>query len=410
MPTFIYTALDQQRKERRGSIQSTDSRAAIAALRQQSLFVVEIEEGKAGSEKSGKGLSKEVDLSFISEWRSVPTQEMIFLFKQLTFTLRAGLPVLQSLELASTQVTSARLKKIIGQMVEDLENGMQLSQAMAKHPIVFPKLVVNLIAAGENTGELELVMDRIAEHIEKKAALKMQTITGMIYPSAVILIAIGVFIFLNVKIIPAFAKFFAGKGRGLPASTQLLFDMSKFIVDYGLFLLGGLLLLIVALILLNRTPRGKLKLHDLVLRLPVIGKVLTNSIMSQLNWSLGMMLKSGLTILDSLRIASQIIGNKVVSGKLAAASEQILAGKDLSSSLQHPRIPSIVTQMVAVGERTGTLDNVMQQLGEYYEQRLQNSIKRLSAMLEPALILIIGAMVGFVYYAFMQALFSLAKV
>ena len=409
MPVFIYTAVDQQGKERRGSMQAADSRAAIAALRQQSLFVVEIGEGKAGSE-GGQGLSKEVDLSFLSEWRSVPAQEMIFFFKQLTFMLRAGLPVLQSLQLAATQVTNGRLRKVIKSLMEDIENGMQMSQAMAKHPSVFSPLMANLIAAGENTGELDMVMDRLADHIEKKAALKMQTITGLIYPSAVILVAIGVFIFLNVKVIPAFAKFFAGKGRGLPPSTQLLFDMSRFLVDYGLFMLAGFILFIIGLMLYHRTRTGKVRLHNMVLGLPVIGKVLTNSTMSQLNWSLGMMLKSGLTVLESLRISAQIISNRVVSDRLQLASQQILAGKDLSSSLQHPRIPAIVTQMIAVGERTGTLDNVLQQLGEYYEQRLQTSIKRLSAMLEPALILVIGVMVGFVYYAFMQALFSLAKV
>src|SRR5690606_34171703 len=146
---------------------------------------------KAGSE-GGQGLSREVDLSFLSEWRSVSSQEMIFFFKQLTFMLRAGLPVLQSLQLAVTQVASGRLQKVIRSLMEDIENGMQMSQAMTRHPGVFSPLMVNLIAAGENTGELDVVMDRLADHIEKKAALRMQTITGMIYPSAVILVAIGV--------------------------------------------------------------------------------------------------------------------------------------------------------------------------------------------------------------------------
>lgn len=411
MPTFKYTAVNQHGKESKGSIQAGDSRSAIAGLRQQSLYVVEIDQGNADKEgQKGEGLSKEVDLTFLSEFRSVSTQELIFLFKQLTFMLRAGLPVLQALQLARTQVSSGRLGRVLDRMIIDIENGLPLSQALTKHPKVFPSIAANLVMAGENTGELDLVMDRLADHLEKKAALKSQTINAMFYPAIVILAAVGVFIFLVVKIIPAFAKFFAGKGRGLPPSTQFLIDLSAFFVSYGLYILGFLILVLIGLLITYSTDQGRYKLHHLLLRLPVLGKLMTVAAMAQLTWILSMMLRSGLTALDALKISAQVIRNRVISDKLSAASEQILAGKDLSGSLQHPRIPGIVTQMIAVGERTGTLDNVLEQLGNYYEERLQLGIRRLSAMMEPALILVIGGMVGFVYYAFFQALFQLAKV
>lgn len=410
MPAFKYKALDGQGIETKGTVQAADSRAAIAALRLQSLFVVEIDEGAGSAEADGKGLSKEIDLSFLSELRSVSTQDLIFLFKQLTFMLRAGLPVLQALQLARTQISSGRLGRVIGKMISDIENGLSFSQAMARHPKVFPVLAVNLVVAGENTGDLDIVMDRLADHIEKKAALKTQTINAMIYPTIVVLAAIGVFIFLVVKIIPAFTKFFAGKGRSLPPSTQFLVDLSAFFIQYGLYIIGALALVIIGLVVAYQTKRGRFNLHHLLLRLPVIGKLMTVAAMAQLNWSMAMMLRSGLTVLNALKISAQLIRNRVISDKLVAASDLILAGKDLSGSLQHPRIPTIVTQMIAVGERTGTLDLVLQQLGDYYEDRLQLGIRRLSALMEPALILVIGTMVGFVYYAFFQALFQLAKV
>lgn len=406
MATFQYRALNHLGKDVKGSVQASDARTAIANLRQQTIYVVEIEQDSA--EKAG--LSKEVDLTFLSEWRSVPTQELIFFFKQQTFMLRAGLPVLQALQLGRTQVSSGRLGRVIDKMIADIENGFPLSQAVARHPKVFPPLAVSLITAGENTGELDLVMDRLADHLEKKAALKTQTINAMIYPAIVILAAIGVFIFLVIKIIPAFAKFFAGKGRGLPPSTQFLVDLSAFFVNYGLYVLALIICIIIGLVLMYQTKDGRYKLHNLLLRLPVLGKLMTVAAMAQLTWALSMMLRSGLTVLDALKISAKVIRNRVVSDKILSASDQILAGKDLSSSLQHPRIPTIVTQMIAVGERTGTLDNVLQQLGDYYEERLQLGIRRLSAMMEPALILVIGGMVGFVYYAFFQALFQLAKV
>jgi len=406
MPAFQYKALDNFGKETKGSMQAIDARAAITNLRQQNIFVLEIEEDSADK----PGLSKDIDLSFLREWRSVPTQELIFFFKQQTFMLRAGLPVLQALQLGRTQVSNGRLGRVIDQMIADIEYGLPLSQAVAKHPKVFPPLAVSLILAGENTGELDLVMDRLADHLEKKAALKTQTINAMIYPAIVILAAIGVFIFLVIKIIPAFAKFFAGKGRGLPPSTQFLVDLSAFFVNYGLYILAAIIVFIISLVLMYQTKNGRYKLHNLLLRLPVLGKLMTVAVMAQLTWSLSIMLRSGLTALVSLKITAKVIHNRVISDKIRSASDQILAGKDLSSSLQHPRIPTIVTQMIAVGERTGTLDNVLHQLGDYYEERLQLGIRRLSAMIEPALILVIGGMVGFVYYAFFQALFALAKV
>jgi type IV pilus assembly protein PilC len=271
-------------------------------------------------------------------------------------------------------------------------------------------MTASLIVAGESTGELDVVMERLADHLEKKAALRMQTINAMIYPVIVIVASIGVMVFLVVKIIPAFAKFFAGRGQVLPPSTQFLLDLSAFALEYGLYIVGTALFLVVATMAYYRTRKGKFNIHHLLLRLPVIGKLLTVGAMAQMNWSLSMTLRSGLTVLDSLKIASEVIRNLVIADKLKSASDLILGGKDLSTSLQHPRIPAVVTQMIAVGERTGTLDHVLQQLGDYYQERLQVGIKRLSTLMEPAMILVIGGMVGFVYYAFFQALFQLAKV
>src|SRR5690606_36636903 len=159
--------------------------AATASLRQQALFVVEIDQGSADS-GAGEGLSREVDFTFLTELRSVPTQELIFFFKQLTFMLRAGLPVLQALQLGRTQVSSGWLRRAIDKMIMDIENGLPLTQAVAKHPEVCPPLAASLIMAGESTGELDLVMDRLADHLEKRAALKMQTINAMIYPTIVV--------------------------------------------------------------------------------------------------------------------------------------------------------------------------------------------------------------------------------
>jgi type IV pilus assembly protein PilC len=409
MANFKYTAVDAKGKESKGAVQAADSRTAVAQLRQQNLFVVKIAESAVESKGGSDGLAQEISFSSLSDMRSVPTRDLVFFFKQLAFMLRAGLPVVQALELSHTQVASGRLKNVIGKMITDIVNGNQLSQAMAKHKEVFPLIAVNLMIAGETTGDIDAIADRLATHLEKRVALKSQTINAMIYPGVVVVAATGVVTFLVIKIIPTFAKFLAGKGRALPPSTQFLIDTSDFALKYGLYIIGLFVLMVIGLIAAYQTPNGRLRIDGFLLRVPVIGKLLTHGAMAELNWSLSMMLRSGLTVFDALKIASNVISNRLISTKLKSASESILTGRDMASSIRHQAIPELVTQMIAIGERTGTLDHVMLELGLFYEAQLQVGVKRLSAMIEPALILVIGGIVGFVYYAFFQAMFQLAK-
>lgn len=403
MPKFHYTAINTAGKERKGNILAIDNAAATAALREQGLFVVNMNEHGLNS---GGGLSKELNMDLLYQNLSVPLRDLVFFFKQLSFMLRAGLPVLQGLQLAELQ-SKGRLRLVIKQMVADIENGSPLSKAMEKHKDVFPLISTNLMMAGENTGELDKVADRLAVHLEKKAALRSQTVNAMIYPTIVMLVAIVVIIFLVWVIIPKFAKFLLGRGKRLPDSTQFLIDASEFALQYGLYILTGVVLLIVGLVLFYQTPQGRLFMDATTLKIPVIGKLLSHGAMAEFNWSLSMMLRSGLTAYDALKICSNLIANKLISNKISFAAGEILTGKDLSTSLQSKAIPDLVTQMTAVGEKTGTLDHVLHELGVFYEERLQVGVKRMSALMEPVMILVIGSIVGFVYYAFFQALFSL---
>jgi type IV pilus assembly protein PilC len=402
MATFAYSALTERGTETTGKMQAEDARTAATQLRQRGLRVLRVVE-----ESDGTGLTREIDLSALAKLRSVPNQALVFFFRQMAFMLRAGLPVLQALELAESQVSSLRLRDVLKQLRTDIEAGSQLSQAMAKHPDVFSKLAVNLVVAGENTGELDLIVDRLATHLEKRGQLRAQMLNAMIYPTVVVLAAIGVATFLVVKIIPKFGQFLATQGKPLPASTQFLIDLSAFVVSNGLWILGLLLTGVVALVASYQTQKGRLVLDRNLLRLPVMGKLMMTGAMAQMTWGLSMLLRSGVTVFDGLRITSSLLGNRVLSNRLIHASDTILTGRDLASSLRDPVVPGLVTQMIAIGEHTGTLDRVLQELGTFYEHQLEVGIKRLSAMIEPALILVIGGMVGFVYYAFFQALFAL---
>ncbi len=401
MPQYSYTAIDTAGNARKGKLTAQDKLVATQLLQAQDLYVVSIDE-------PGTGLNQEIDLSRLHKYLSVPRRQLIFFFKQLSFMLRAGLPVLQALQMAETQ-SQGRLRWVLREMIKDIENGSSLSKSMEKHDEVFPSIAVNLMMAGENTGEMDIVAQRLSVHLEKKAALRAQTINALIYPSVVILFAIAVVIFLVWKIIPKFAQFLLGRGKKLPPSTQLLIDTSNFALQYGVYILGGAVLLLISLVLYYQTSHGRLLMDKLFLKIPVIGKLMLNSVMAEMNWSLSMMLRSGLTAYESLKIAGNVIGNRLISNRLNYAAEQILGGKDFSSSLKSNEIPILVTQMTTVGEKTGTLDQIMNELGVFYEELLQVGIKRMSALIEPVMILVIGVIVGFVYYAFFQALFSLVS-
>jgi type IV pilus assembly protein PilC len=397
MANFKYLALDTAGKEKKGTIQAADSASATASLREQGLFVAQI--------NAVSSSTKEFDLS---RYRSISTTQMVFFFKQLSFMLRAGLPVIQALQLSQTQVSKGRLRVVLNEMITDIENGNPFSKAMGKHSDVFPPLAINLIMAGESTGALDEVSERLSVHLEKKAAIKSQTINAMIYPSVVMVSAIGVVVFLVIKIIPAFAKFLIGKGKKLPASTQFLIDVSDFALKYGLYIVALFIVVLMGLVIFYKTSQGRLVIDSLLLKVPVIGKLLSHGAMAEFTWSLSMMLRSGLTAYEALKICGKVISNRLISMKLTQAADQILTGKDLASSLRHPSaIPDLVTQMTTVGEKTGTLDLVLQELGSFYEHLLEVGVKRMSAMIEPAMILLIGGIVGFVYYAFFQAMFSL---
>jgi type IV pilus assembly protein PilC len=251
-------------------------------------------------------------------------------------------------------------------------------------------------------------MLRIAEHLEKKRALRTQTINAMIYPAFVIVAAIVVIIGLMTVIIPKFAKFLSGRGKKLPEPTQLLIDMSNYVVANGLFLFACFVLLVVVIAVVYITPKGRLIIDTWLLKLPVVGKLLSHSAMAEFSWSLSMMLRSGLTAFESLKITSKVMKNRLISSHLAAAADKIKIGKDLSSSITGKGVPSLVPQLTLVGEETGSLDQILSELGGFYEERLENGVKRMTSLVEPTLILVIGTIVGFVYYAFFMALFALA--
>jgi type IV pilus assembly protein PilC len=403
MPLFAYQALSRTGKELSGKMQAESTSAVAQALRTEGLRVLQIKErGRGGF--LGQANFKD----WLATQRSVSTDSLIFFYRQMSFMLRAGLPLAECLQLAGSQISSPRLSLALRKMHRDIESGQPLSASLRKHQDVFSDIAINLVVAGESTGELDVIMERLAIHLEKRSQLRKQLINALIYPVIVILAAIGVATFMVVAIIPKFAQFIQGRGKRLPDSTQALIDGAAFLRENALTIVGITIAVTLFILVLYKTYKGRRIIDRVMLSMPVMGKPIVYASMAQMNWAMSILMRSGITIFDSLKITSELLANKIYSDKLKLGSDSVMSGRDLASSIKHPQIPEVVTHMISIGERTGSLDRIQQELGVYYQELLEVVIKRLSAMIEPAMILVIGVMVGFVYFAFFQALFALA--
>ncbi len=414
MPAFQYTVLAPGQGRRQGTLEATDAAAAAAVLRTQGLFVLRLVPQQQAAEETTL-LHRPVEpLAWLRRlpWprRGFGTQDRIFLLEQLALMLRSGLTLVQALEVAAAETEKPRLRQALEQVAERLQQGQQFSQALASVPGLVPEFVLRLVQSGEVTGQLEHVLGQSAQYLRRRAVLRGRLASALVYPAVVVLVALAVAAFLVLKVIPKFATFFSRRGAALPWATQLLVDLSNWLGQYGLYVLGAVVAAGLGLAAFRSTAWGRLRWDRLLLRLPVLGPVLATAAMSQLSQTLGMLLASGLNLLEALRITAGVIGNHAVRRRVQEAAQGVLEGGSLAGSLRGRPVPELVPRMIAVGERTGSLGEVLEELGRFYDAQLQNHIRRLSAMVEPTLILVVGLLVGFVYFAFFQAVIQMGAI
>lgn len=410
MAVYSYIALDEQGREQRGRVEASDARQATGSLRDRAIYVVDIQEGVGDSPPvdNASGFGNLLGMLSPRQYLPVRDGDMVLFFRQIALMLRAGHTLVEALEASRNLVIKRGLRAAIGRMSESIQRGSSFSAAAAMEKSLFSPMVISLIESGEHSGDLDPVLERLAENLERHQDLKRQLITALTYPSIVVLAAVGVSVFLIVVVIPRFAKFLASKRVDIPPSTQALLDISDWFERWGA-IFGTLLFLVLFGMLAAYTTRpGKKVIDRAILVLPIIGKAVMYAAMAQACWIFAMLLRSGVTALQSLRITSGVVGNRVLADGFEQAAEKILQGSSLSNALEHPQIPLLVRHMAAVGERSGQLDTVMSDLGEFYRKELEALIKVLTAMVEPILILMVGGMVGFIYYAFFQAVIKVS--
>ncbi len=340
----------------------------------------------------------------------VKYKELSVYSRQLSVLIDAELPLIQSLTILSEQQKNKYFKKVIETIREDVEAGSTLHQAKRKHPKVFDDLYCNLVASGEQSGSLDVMLRRLSEFIEKIVKLRAQVKQAMIYPVAIVMFAVIVAIFILWKVIPVFASIFQELGAEMPFLTAMIMKLSKFVQSYiGLIVLG-----VIAFVFLFRyyrkTPTGRWTVDRMLLRLPLFGKLLFKVSLSRITRTLSTLISGGVPMLESLKITSSTAGNMLVEKEIMDARRMVAEGKTLNESFKESgRFPLMLTQMINVGEATGTLDEMLSKLANFYDDEVETSVASLLSILEPILLIFVGGMVGTLVISMYLPIFSLMQ-
>ena len=330
--------------------------------------------------------------------------------RQLATMIDAGLPLVQCLDILAAQTPNKIFARILGQVKSAVEQGATFSDALRRHPRVFDDLYVNLVAAGEVGGILDTILNRLAVYIEKAVKLRGQIKSAMFYPMGVLVVAIGVIAVMLIKVIPTFENMYKEMGHAeLPGATKFVINISHGFVNRWYLYFGGLFGAIAGSVMMRRTDRGKEIFDRVMLNLPVLGPTLRKIVVARFTRTLGTLLTSGVPILDALDICGRTAGNKVVEHGIQRARDKIAEGHDMAGPLAESRVfPTMVVQMIGVGEQTGAMDQMLQKIADFYEEEVDSAVSALTSLIEPVMMAFLGVVVGGLIIAMYLPIFKLA--
>lgn len=402
MSTFAYVGRNRQGAVKKGELSAKTRDEAVDQLRKQQVVVTSLEE------KSGKG--GKFNLSFGS---GLNDKDLVVFTRQFGTMINAGLPLIQCLDILSTQSENKVLRETVADVKNSVEAGSTFSDALKKHPKVFDELYTNMIHAGEVGGLLDTILTRLAKHIEKAMKLKGQIKSAMVYPTAIVGVAIIVISVLMVWVIPVFAQMFlemSGGKIGLPGPTQLVINISNFFQSYWYAMGGALVGLIVAIKRYYATVNGRVVIDRLLLKIPVVGDLIRKASVAKFTRTLGTLITSGVPLLEGLSICAKTSGNKVIEEALMNARVSISGGKTISEPLAKCNVfPKMVTHMIAVGESTGALDAMLGKIADFYEDEVDQAVDTLTSLLEPIMMVVLGTVIGFIVIAMYLPIFTMAQ-
>ena len=404
---FKYEAKDKAGKLVRGSVSAGTQSEAVAELRRRDLTPLDIAKSKglAGMFSKPAGRKRQV-----AKKASCKKGELEVFTRQLSTMLGAGIPMLEGLEILADQAESPGFAYCLDKVVEDIRNGSDLSQAMEPHKKVFSHIYVSMIRAGEVSGQLDIILTRLAEYLEAAAHLRSEIKSAMTYPVISLVLVIGIASFLMIGIVPSFEPVFESLEVDLPPITVMTMDAARFMKNYWYLIFGGGAALFFAIGAACRTERGAYVRDMLLLRVPVFGVLFKKVALSRFARTFSTLVKSGVPILGAMEIVSDTAGNKVISGIVDTAKESVRNGDSLSEPFMESTVfPPMVVKMMAIGERSGALDALLEKIAEFYDQQVEAEVKGLTSMIEPIMIAIMGVVVGGIVLAVFLPIFKLQE-
>ncbi|MFZ1685327.1 MAG: type II secretion system F family protein [Candidatus Zixiibacteriota bacterium] len=394
MPVFEYKGKTLAGAQVQGAMKAQTREELERVLRQNRILVTSINKKAAEIQiKFGTGVKK-VEISRFT--------------RQFATMIGAGLPMVQCLEILSSQTESKEFAKIIAQVRDSVQSGSTLSEALARHPKVFDQLYCNMVEAGEVGGALDAILIRLAIYREKADKLVRKVKGAMMYPAVICVVATGVTIAMLTFIVPVFAGMFKGVGSELPGPTQAVLDISNFLKSNYIYMLVGIIGLAVALFWWKKTPQGALQLDKLLLRTPVLGTLVRKSSVARFTRTLSTLLASGVSILEALEITAKTSGNLVVANAINKSVLAIAEGETITAPLKETGVfPPMVIQMIGVGEKTGGLDDMLGKIADFYDEEVNDAVTALTSIIEPVIIVFMGAVIGGILIAMYLPMFDI---
>jgi type IV pilus assembly protein PilC len=394
MATFTYTARAFNGDLRTATIDASSRDDVIAQLRKQRLSVVKIDQD--ASKKIGRG--------------AIKTRDVVIFTRQFSTMINSGLPLVQALTILAEQTDNKALAEVTKKVVFDVESGNTVADALSKHPRAFTNLYVNMVAAGEAGGILDTILLRLATFLEKNDALVRKVKGAMIYPAVIMSVAAIAVVVLLIFVIPVFAGMFASAGQALPLPTRIVIAASGFLRSYW-WIIGAII--IIGSYLGRKyyaTSNGKLVIDRLMLRMPVLGDVLRKSAVSRFTRTLGTLISSGVSILEGLEITAKTAGNRVIQDAIMQSRSSIAGGDTIAQPLQKSKVfPPMVISMIAVGEQTGGLDEMLSKIADFYDEEVDAAVSNLLSLLEPIMIVFLGVVVGGMVVAMYLPIFDMVN-
>ena len=396
MPTFKYTAKETTGKTVSGIMEYSDKELLIDALRKKDLIIISIEET---AKKRIMSLGGRVKLD-----------EIVIFSRQLATMVDSGIPLVQALDILCEQIETPVFKNILAKIKDDVETGSSLSDALARHPAVFSTLYINMVRAGESSGALDDILDRLAAYLEKANMLQRKVKSSLVYPAVVVTMAILITLVMLIKVIPTFKGIFAMLGGTLPLPTRILIFVSDTIREMFLYVAAVIVAIVFALKKYLRTSQGKENFDKLLLRLPILGALFRKVAVAKFSRTLATLIKSGVPILVSLEIVGKTAGNAVIEKAVDSVRSSIKEGENIADPLaKSGAFPPMVVRMIKVGEQTGELEKMLTKIADFYEDQVDAAVTGLTSIIEPLIIAFLGVVIGGIVIAMFLPVFKLTE-